>query len=223
MIDLIAHVNSKSPVAEAYRTIRTNIRFSGVDKPLKSIVVTSATPNEGKSTVIANLAVVLAQAGNKVILLDCDLRNPTQHKLFELENKGLSNCIAMGKAVAELTQDTPLENLKILCAGPIAPNPSELLCSQALLNIFESLREDYDYILVDAPPVLPVTDAAVLASKLDAVIQVVAANQVSPDEAKVAKQRLEQVKANIIGVVLNRVDVRDSRGGYGYYYYYVDK
>lgn len=220
MINLIAHENPKSPIAEAYRTIRTNIQFSGVDKKLKTIVITSATPNEGKSTVISNLGAVMAQAGNRVLIVDCDFRNPTQHKIFGLENKGLSNCIAMNKVAKERIQKTEIANLEVIASGPVAPNPSELLGSKRMEQVITELEEDYDYILIDSPPILPVTDAAILAGKADALIQVVAAGQVTPDEAKAAKKRLVQAGANIIGAILNKVEVSNSKYGYGYGYYY---
>ena len=139
-ITLIADRDAKSPVAEAYRTIRTNIQFSNVGQELKTIIVTSATPNEGKSTTISNLAVVMAQAGHKVLLMDCDMRNPTQHKLFKLTNKGLSNCISASEEVREVIQKTGIENLELLASGPVAPNPSELLGSKRMEQLLEQLK-----------------------------------------------------------------------------------
>lgn len=219
-VTLIAHTDAKSPVSEAYRTIRTNIKFSNIaGKELKSILLTSATPNEGKSTTIGNLAVVMAQAGYKVVLLDCDFRNPTQHKMFKLHNKGLSNCIATGSDVMEIIQATNVENLYVLTSGPVAPNPSELLGSQNMVDILNTLKQNFDYVLVDTPPVLPVTDAAVISGKVDGTILVIAAGAVSPAIAKEAKTKLEQGGAHLLGVVLNKVDIAASHH-YGYYYYY---
>ena len=218
-ITLIADRDAKSPVAEAYRTIRTNIQFSNVGQELKTIIVTSATPNEGKSTTISNLAVVMAHAGHKVLLMDCDMRNPTQHKLFKLTNKGLSNCISASEEVREVIQKTGIENLELLASGPVAPNPSELLGSKRMEQLLERLKPDYDYILIDTPPIMPVTDAAVLSGKVDGLVMLVSSGEVTPAAAKEAKQRLLQAGAHILGVILNKVELSHTHG-YGYYYYY---
>ena len=224
MINLIARENPKSPVSEAYRTIRTNIQFAGVDKAMKTIVFTSTAQDEGKSTVVANLGIVMAQAGQKVVIMDCDFRNPTQHRLFKLQNKGLSNCIAIGKDVLEIVQSSGTPGLDILTSGPVAPNPSEILASNRMKTVIEELKEKYDYVLIDTPPVLPVTDSSVISSIADGTILLTAWNQITPAMAKEAKTRLEQAGAKILGVVLNKVEVA-SKGygygyGYGYYYYY---
>ena len=224
MINLIARENPKSPVSEAYRTIRTNIQFAGVDKAMKTIVFTSTAQDEGKSTVVANLGIVMAQAGQKVVIMDCDFRNPTQHRLFKLQNKGLSNCIAIGKDVLEIVQSSGTPGLDILTSGPVAPNPSEILASNRMKTVIEELKEKYDYVLIDTPPVLPVTDSSVIGSIADGTILLTAWNQITPAMAKEAKTRLEQAGAKILGVVLNKVEVA-SKGygygyGYGYYYYY---
>ena len=221
-VTLIANSDAKSPVSEAYRTIRTNIKFSNIaGKELKTIMLTSSTPNEGKSTTISNLAVVMAQAGHSVVLCDCDFRNPTQHKIFGLPNKGLSNCVATGSDVMGIIQQTNIPNLYILTSGPVAPNPSELLASQNMVDILNELKQHFDYVLVDTPPVMPVTDAAVVSAKVDGTIMVIASGAVSPAIAVEAKTRLEQAGAHLLGVVLNKVDVAaNSHYGYGYYYYY---
>lgn len=221
-VTLIANSEAKSPVSEAYRTIRTNIKFSNIaGKELKTIMVTSAIPNEGKSTTISNLAVVMAQAGHSVVVCDCDFRNPTQHKIFNLSNKGLSNCVATGSNVMDIIQRTSIPNLYVLTSGPVAPNPSELLASQNMVDIFKELKQHFDYVLVDTPPIMPVTDAAVVSGKVDGTIMVIASGTVSPAIAVEAKTRLEQAGAHLLGVVLNKVDVAgNSHYGYGYYYYY---
>lgn len=219
-VTLIANTDAKSPVSEAYRTIRTNIKFSNIaGRELKTIMLTSATPNEGKSTTISNLAVVMAQAGHSVVLCDCDFRNPTQHKMFGLHNKGLSNCVATGSNVMDIIQQTSIPNLYVLTSGPVAPNPSELLASQNMVDILEELKQHFDYVLVDTPPVMPVTDAAVVSAKVDGTILVIASGAVSPSIAVEAKTRLEQAGAHLLGVVLNKVDV-GANSHYGYYYYY---
>lgn len=221
-VTLIANTDAKSPVSEAYRTIRTNIKFSNIaGRELKTIMLTSATPNEGKSTTISNLAVVMAQAGHSVVLCDCDFRNPTQHKIFGLHNKGLSNCVATGSDVMDIIQQTSIPNLYVLTSGPVAPNPSELLASQNMVDILAELKQHFDYVLVDTPPIMPVTDAAVVSAKVDGTILVIASGAVSPSIAVEAKTRLEQAGAHMLGVVLNKVDVAgNSHYGYGYYYYY---
>ena len=232
-INLLAFKDPKSPVAEAYRTIRTNLQFSGVDKEIKVVEVTSAVPNEGKSTVIASLAVVLAQARKKVLLLDCDFRNPTQHKLFGLHNKGLTNYMANGEDYSPFIQHVDQENLDIILSGPVAPNPSEMLMSNKMQDLLDRVRTEYDYILIDTPPIMPVTDAAVLGAKVDGVMIVIASGADKPELVQAAKTRLVQGGANILGCILNKVQVGGGRygygnhkygyGGYGYGYYYGGK
>lgn len=224
---LIAHTDSKSPVAEAFRTIRTNIQFSQIDKSLKVIMVSSPTPNEGKTTTIANLGVVMAQAGYKVLIVDGDLRNPSQHKVFKLHNVGVSNIVSTGMAVAECIKATLVENLFVLPAGPVAPNPSEILGSKMAYELIVSLKPYYDFILIDTPPVLPVTDAVIVSGKADGTLLLIDSGSVGVEAAKEAKARLEQAHGHILGVVLNKVDVhggkygygKGSGYGYGYYYY----
>lgn len=220
-ITLIANENKKSPVSEAYRTIRTNLAFSQVSgKELKVILMTSATPNEGKSTTISNLAVVMATNGQKVCLVDCDFRNPTQHKIFGIKNVGMSNAI-IGKALDEVIQPTKIENLYVIASGPVAPNPSELLASQKMTELLAELKQRFDYVLVDAPPIMPVTDAVILGGKVDGVILLVGSGDITPQIAKEAKKRLVLGKAHILGAVLNKVDIATGHGNsYGYYYYY---
>ena len=224
-VTLIANEDAKSPVSEAYRTIRTNIQFSQITgKELKTILMTSATPNEGKSTTISNLGIVMAQAGHKVLLMDCDFRNPTQHKMFEVANKGTTNFVSMGGNILDYILETQIPGLHLLPSGPVAPNPSEILASQAFVDALSQLKDNYDYVLVDTPPIMPVTDACVVASKVDGVILVLASGSISPQIAKEAKTRLEQGGAHILGAVLNKVDVAAGHygygNGYGYYYYY---
>ena len=216
-INLLTFKDPKSPVAEAYRTIRTNLQFSGVDKEMKVVEVTSAVPNEGKSTVVASLAVVLAQARKKVLLLDCDFRNPTQHKLFGLHNKGLTNYMANGDDYSGFIQYVEQENLDILLSGPIAPNPSEMLMSNKMQALLDKARNEYDYILIDTPPIMPVTDAAVLGAKVDGVMIVIASGADKPELVQAAKTRLIQGGANILGCILNKVQVGGGRYGYGKY------
>ena len=214
-INLPAFKDPKSPVAEAYRSIRTNLQFSGVDKEMKVVEVTSAVPNEGKSTVIASLAVVLAQAGKQVLLLDCDFRNPTQHKLFGLHKRGITNYMSKGEDYHSYIQNVEQENLDILVSGPVAPNPSEMLMSNKMQNLLDTTRAEYDYVLIDTPPIMPVTDAAVLGAKVDGVMIVIASGQDKPELVQAAKTRLVQGGANILGCILNKVQIGAGRYGYG--------
>ena len=220
-LNLVTQNDPKNPAAEAYRVIRTGIQFAQAGKELKTIALTSCTPNEGKSTTIANLAIVLTQAGKSVLLIDCDMRNPTVHKNFNLSNKvGLSSCISMGTAVADAVQATGIEGLDALTAGVIPPNPSELLGSEQMKNLLQRAKEQYDYVLIDTPPVMPVTDALIVSRFVDGMILVIASAEVKVEMAREVKNQLVNAGANIIGVVLNKVRSEHHGYGYGYYYYY---
>lgn len=221
-INLIAHNDLKNPATEAYRVIRTSIQFAQAGKELKTLAVTSCMPNEGKSMTAANLAVVLTQAGKSVLLLDCDMRNPTVHKNFGLSNKlGLSSCISMGTPLSAAVQATKVDNLYALTGGVIPPNPSELLGSERMKNVLQRAKEQYDYVLIDTPPVMPVTDALIVSRFVDGMILVIASAEVKVEMARDVKKQLVNAGANILGVVLNKV--RSEHHGYGYYYYYGSK
>ena len=218
-LNLVTQNDPKNPAAEAYRVIRTGVQFAQAGKELQTIALTSCTPNEGKSTTIANLAVVLTQAGKSVLLIDCDMRNPTVHKNFNLSNKiGLSSCISMGTALSDAVQATAIEGLDALTAGVIPPNPSELLGSERMQNVLQRAKEEYDYVLIDTPPVMPVTDALIVSRFVDGMILVIASAEVKVEMAREVKNQLVNAGANILGVVLNKV--RSEHHGYGYYYYY---
>lgn len=219
MTSLIVEEKPKSYVSEAYRTLRTNLQFSYFDKDLKKILITSAGPGEGKSTTAINLALTMAQAGNRVILIDCDLRKPTLHKKFKISNRfGLSNLIAENLKLADvIVQHNP--NFFIVPSGVIPPNPSEMLASYKMKEFLESLQSIFDCIILDTPPVLPVTDAQVLSTMVDGVIITTAAEQTSKDALIKTKELLDNVNANILGVVLNKVKIRSGKKN-GYYYYY---
>ena len=220
-LNLVTQNDPKNPAAEAYRVIRTSIQFAQAGKELKTIAITSCTPNEGKSMTVANLAIVLTQAGKSVLIMDCDMRNPTVHKNFNLSNKvGLSSCISMGTAVADAVQETGIEGLDALTAGVIPPNPSELLGSERMQNILQRAKKEYDYVLIDTPPVLPVTDSLVLGSMVDGLILVIDSGEVKVEMAREVKNQLVHAGANILGVVLNKVRSEHHGYGYGYYYYY---
>ena len=220
-LNLVTQNDPKNPAAEAYRVIRTGIQFAQAGKELQTIALTSCTPNEGKSTTIANLAVVLTQAGKSVLLIDCDMRNPTVHKNFNLSNKvGLSSCISMGTALSDAVQKTSIEGLYALTGGVIPPNPSELLGSEQMKNVLQRAKEQYDYVLIDTPPVMPLTDALIVGRFVDGMILVIASAEVKVEMARDVKNQLVNAGANILGVVLNKVRSEHHGYGYGYYYYY---
>jgi capsular exopolysaccharide synthesis family protein len=215
---LIVHENAKSPIAEAYRTLRTNIQFSKTDGELKTIMFTSSGPGEGKSTTIANTAVALAQSGKQVILVDCDLRKPVQHKIFGKKNRGLTNILVEEIEADHFIQDTQVENLRLLTSGPIPPNPSELLGSAKMKELIDYLKTQADYVIIDAPPVIAVTDASVLASRVDGVTLVVNSGSVRPEMAQKAKDLLVKANGHLLGIILNRVEIEEEHAYYYYYY-----
>ncbi|HEY3414957.1 MAG TPA: polysaccharide biosynthesis tyrosine autokinase [Armatimonadota bacterium] len=216
----LVHAGTLSGVAEAFRMVRSNIKFMAVDKSLRTIMVTSAGKGEGKSTTAANLAIALAQDGRNVVLVDGDLRRPSVHKQFGVPNAtGLTNAIVGGLPTGEVSLDVGLENLRIVTAGPIPPNPAELLDSERFAKIVEELRAAYDIVVFDAPPVLGVADASVLGGRCDGVVLVVAAGEVEKKAARRTVQMLQQARAHILGVVLNKIDQRHGEYYYDYYYY----
>lgn len=215
--NLITMNDPKSPISEQYKTIRTNIQFSSVDREIRKLVVTSAGPGEGKSTTIANLAVVFAQQGKKVLLIDADLRKPTVHYTFNFTNTfGLTNVLTRQSRFDEVINETFEKNLYVLTSGPIPPNPAELLGSRAMENLMEEAAEEFDMILFDAPPLLAVTDGQVLASKCDGSILVVSSGKTETENAVKAKELLEAANSHIVGVVLNNKKMDNSK----HYYYY---
>lgn len=215
---LITQENPKSFVAEAYRTLRTNMGFTEMDRPCRTVLVTSVHPMEGKSTITANLAVVMAQAGHKVLVVDCDLRKPRQHQIFNVSNQsGLTNCLLNRATVAETVHSSIADNFSLLTSGPIPPNPSEILSSEYTRAFWAGLKDHYNYIFIDSPPVLTVADAAILSSQVDGVLLVFASGSTRIDHAREARDQLNKANAHIIGVVLNRAKIAKSK--YQYYYY----
>ncbi|ULO08633.1 CpsD/CapB family tyrosine-protein kinase [Paenibacillus sp. 19GGS1-52] len=216
---LITVTNPRSPVSEAFRALRTNIDFSSVDERIQIIMVTSSGPEEGKSTVTANLAAAYAQADKHVLLIDGDLRKPTSHKTFSLSNRlGLSSLLSQQANLEDTIQESGVPNLSIMTSGPIPPNPAEMMASNRMSAVLQELRHRFDIILIDTPPLLAVTDAQIVASKSDGVIMVVSYGKVKRDIAVKAKAGLDRVGARILGVVLNNVKRKASEGYYYYYY-----
>lgn len=210
--------NSKSLVSESFRTLRSNLQFSEFGKNLKVIVITSSTPNEGKSEVSINLAACLAQQGEKVIVIDADLRKPIQHKLTELNNtEGLSTFVLKKSGVDSINHlKIDGVDLDVLTSGPIPPHPSEMLASSSMKQTLKSFEDFYNYVIIDTPPLLAATDAQILASISDATLLVVDTKKSKRRQVTEAKRRLDNVGARLLGVVMNRVDsYKDT-----YYYYY---
>ncbi|WP_409252149.1 CpsD/CapB family tyrosine-protein kinase [Bacillus sp. SCS-153A] len=214
---LITKVNPKSPVSEQFRTIRTNIQFSTVDEEYRTLMVTSSGPGEGKSTTAANLAVVFAQQGKTVLLVDADMRKPTVHYTFNFTNTfGLTTVLTRQSELKETVKDSGIEKLHIMSSGPIPPNPAELLSSKAMTVFLEEAKKEYDIIIFDTPPVLAVTDAQVMANKCDGTILVVSSGTTEMDASKKSKESLQAAKAKLLGVVLNNKKQSET----SYYYYY---
>ncbi|OPA80646.1 capsular biosynthesis protein [Paenibacillus selenitireducens] len=213
--------NPKSPVAEAYRSLRTNIDFSSIDEEIRVIMVTSSGPEEGKSTTLANLAVSYAQSDKKVVVIDGDMRRPTCHHTFNLSNQsGLSSIVTGQIEMQQAIKATEVDNLFVITSGPLPPNPSELLGSKRMNELLEQLKMNFDIIIIDTPPVLAVTDAQIISSKCDGVVLVIHSGKVKRDMAIKAKASLDHVRARILGVVLNNVKHKKEDM---YYYYYGQK
>lgn len=215
---LVTSVDTKSIVSEQFRTLRTNINFSMPDKELKTFIFTSTSPGEGKSTVAANTAVVFAQEGKRVLLVDADMRKPTVHYTFHLTNTlGLSNLLTRQDNLSGVVKQSEMENLQIITCGPIPPNPAELLGSQTMNRVMEEMKGNFDVIIFDAPPVLSVADAQILSNKCDGTILVLNTGETEKDGLLKAKEALVSSKANIIGVVLNNFQLQKDHYYYQYY------
>ncbi|MHB1415364.1 MAG: CpsD/CapB family tyrosine-protein kinase [Chloroflexota bacterium] len=200
---LLTAADEGSSVAEAYRTLRTNVQFAGVDRPLHSLLVASAGLEADKSTVAANLAIAFALGGRRVILVDADLRLPCQHTLFGLTNeRGLTSLLLDGVNDPLPLQETGVRDLRLLASGPLPASPSDILESQKFADIVQRLQGAADLLVLDAPPVLAVTDAAVIARRMDGVLLVFRANRTKRDHAAKARALLEKVQANVLGAVL---------------------
>jgi polysaccharide biosynthesis transport protein len=228
---LVTVKRPRAPVSEAFRVLRTGIQYSSVDNPNRTLLIAGATPREGKSTTAANLAVVMAQAGNRVLLVDADLRRPRMHRLFDLPNRrGLTSLLleldtAQREEEAkiltrEMVQATQVDGLQLLTSGPVPPNPSEMLGSKKMKKLLDILADQYDFLILDSPPILSVTDAAVLSTQVDGTLLVVRAYKARRNSIRQARELLQEVNANVLGSVLNAIPPKSE--GYRFYYYYQD-
>lgn len=214
--DLITLANPKSPISEQYRTIRTNLEFTSIGQKLQMITITSASNGEGKSTTAANLAVVYAQLGKHVLLIDCDLRKPTAQFTFNLSSQaGLSTILVGRISLERAIQQTGVERLSLLTAGPIPPNPTELIASDQMIKLLDEVRRQYDIVILDAPPMMQVADARLLAKIADGTILVIGCENSERQLVLKAKEQLERTGTHMLGLVLNK---RKS-GRHAYYAY----
>ncbi len=218
---LVTKYTPRSHVSEAYRSLRTNIQFSRIDDPLKTVVISSAAPSEGKSTTAANLAITTAITGIRTLLVDADLRRPVIHSLFGLEREpGIINLLAEKLPLEKVIKPSGIDNLSVLTCGAIPPNPSELLGSQRMKELIKTLSQQYDLVLFDSPPVITVTDTAVLSPQVDGIVLVVKSHVTDKRALARAKTILSNLKATILGVILNKIELSGLAGGYDYYYHY---
>ena len=205
----------KSIDAEAYRSLRSNIEYSSFDDEYRVIVVTSSVPGEGKSTISGNLAIALAQSGNSVLLVDCDMRKPSIHKKFKISNAAGTAELLLRKKLFEEVANNYNENLTIITAGKIPPNPSEMLASRAMTAFIEEMKKEFKYIILDTPPLQAVTDAQVLSTKADGVLLVVKAGSTKKEMVFNSVDLIKKVQGKVIGTVLNGVENKKNN----YYYY----
>lgn len=207
----ISVLHHKSLVAEQYRTIRTNIEFSSVQIHLRSILVTSSVPGEGKSFSAANLAAVFAQQEKKVLLVDADLRKPTIHETYQLENvQGLTNVLVGNASLGETVQKTLIDNLYVLTSGPTPPNPAELLSSKAMGELIQEMYSRYSLVIFDSPPLLAVADGQILANQTDGSVLVVLSGKTKMDTVQKARDALQQSKAKLLGALLNKKKIKKT-------------
>lgn len=211
---LVTLTDPRSPAAEAYRTLRTNLSFSSLDRPIRTLVVTSPGAGEGKSTAAANLAVTLAQSGRRVILVDCDLRRPSLHDLFDVPMSPGLTSMSLEEMTAPL-QATGVDNLWLLSSGPKPPNPADLLGTNRMDAVLAALAERADIVLLDAPPVTAASDAAILGAKTDGVLLIIEAGKTRRDQSERARELLEQAKVRIVGVALTNAPRESGAAYYG--------
>jgi succinoglycan biosynthesis transport protein ExoP len=219
-IELVPHFFPNSRLAESYRSIRTALLLSSADRPVKTMAVTSALPGEGKTVSVANLAVTLAQSGKTVLVVDADLRRPRQHRLFKVKNTfGLTTYLTDSVPIKDVVKSTEIPNLFLVNAGPIPPNPAELLGSEKMTRFIKMMAEECDYMLFDLPPMLEISDALVLGAKVDGVVLVVWGDKTSREALRKAREKLDMLKVRTLGVIINNVTL-PHHGGYYYKDYY---
>ncbi|WP_018757561.1 CpsD/CapB family tyrosine-protein kinase [Paenibacillus terrigena] len=212
---LIMEINPNSPIAEAYRTLKLNIQFSEWDRKLQVIAVTSSIPGEGKTTTISNLAVCFAKEGKKVLIMDADLRKASLHRIFSMANKvGLSNVLVNQYHASDVIRTTGVDNLSILTSGSIPPNPAELLTSPNFMEMIDELKNSFDIILIDTPPILTVSDGLIVTTLCDGVVFVIQAGKAKRHLIKKSKEKLDYAKAPLLGVVLNNKKLNKSESQY---------
>jgi capsular exopolysaccharide synthesis family protein len=218
---LITRFSPKSPISEAYRSLRTNIQFSDIDHPKRLLLITSSASKEGKSTSAVNLAITLSQMGSSVLLVDSDLRRPSLHSFFGLDKTyGLSNLLVGSLAFSDVVKHTGIDKLDVITSGDIPPNPAELVASESMKNFLADARTNYQYVVVDSPPVIAVTDAAVLATRVDGTILVVSSAYTNKRDLQRAVSLIRGVRSGVMGAILNNLDIKKIYGSYYYYFHY---
>ncbi len=226
MKNIVTNVDSRSPLAEAVKTLRTNLQFMQPSEGLQTVLITSTLPSEGKSWVTSNLAVAFAQTGKKTVIVDADMRKGTMHYLFDLPlTPGLSNYLSgvnlkKNSSISSVLQETEVENLYVITAGDIPPNPSELLLSEKIDKLFKELEKIADIVIFDGTPSLLVTDAMILSRKVNSTIIIAEYNRTKTNNLKQVKEEIEKVGGKVAGVVLNKVPTKGKGYGYGYSYGY---
>jgi capsular exopolysaccharide synthesis family protein len=219
--DLYILGNPRSAVAECARFIRTNLLFMSPDRPLRTIVVTSPSPQEGKSTTAVTTAISMAQAGSRTLIVDTDLRKPRLHRVFGIESDvGIANVLLNELSIEQAVQRTEVPNLDVLCCGTLPPNPAELLLSERFKDVVAELARRYERVIFDTPPMGPVTDPAILGTLVDGVLLVTKCEKTSKESMKQAIRALRDANARVFGVILNDVDVSSKRYAGAYYAYY---
>jgi capsular exopolysaccharide synthesis family protein len=217
----ITATRPRSAAAEAYRTLRTNLQFATLAEPYRSLVFTSATAGEGKTTTASNFSIATAQSGTRVCLVDADLRRPSLHKMFDLPNKsGLSAALTWGESIASLAQPTHVPNLFVVPSGTPPPNPAELVASARMRELIAEAQDLFDLVVLDTPPIISVADPVAISAQCEGVIVVVRASTVPLEVIRRAISQIAAVQARIIGIVLNRVNLRQEGYYYKYYHYY---
>lgn len=213
-VSLVAMQAPLSPAAEAYRTLSTNIQFSSLDRAIRTLLVTSVGPDEGKSIVLANLAITLAEGGRRVVMVDCDLRRPSLHQILGLADRPGLTTMLLDEQLDPPLQQTAVPNVSLLAAGPLPPNPAELVASERFAKLVGAIAEHGDMVLFDAPPVAAVADAVVLSRRVDGVLLVVDSGRTRRETARRAKEQLERVGARLLGVVLTNVKAERTQAQY---------